>query len=409
VILVLGFAALAGVLSILAPCTLAVVPVVLGAAGARGSRIRLAGVFIGFATTFVVATVLLAAALAGLGVSTAGLRLFAAAVIAVAGLSLAVPALGSVLDRTLGALGPAPRPLGEPPRGGMVGGLALGSALGLIWAPCVGPIMAAVIATAAVTGPSPAALLIASAYVAGAVLPLAAIAVWGRRLIDGRRTTGRGARRIAGFAMAIAGIVVLTGLDVPLSARIAAVLPAGLTQDLIAIERQPTIDEELRVLRPSPTGVDARVPLEDFGPAPELTGISDWINSPPLTLAGLRGKVVLVEFWTFACSNCQNVQPYVKAWYERYAADGLEILGLHTPELSFERNIDNVRSAVSSAGLRYPIAVDPEYATWNAFGNRYWPAFYFIDKAGRIRHVHYGEGDYDGSEAVIRQLLAEPA
>ena len=151
------------------------------------------------------------------------------------------------------------------------------------------------------------------------------------------------------------------------------------------------------------------MPLEDFGPAPEFTGISDWINSPPLTLAGLRGKVVLVEFWTFACSNCQNVQPYVKAWFDRYGAGGLEIVAVHTPELSFERNIDNVRSAVASAGLRYPIAIDPSYATWDAFGNRYWPAFYFLDKSGRIRHVHYGEGDYDGSEAVIRQLLAEPA
>ena len=148
--------------------------------------------------------------------------------------------------------------------------------------------------------------------------------------------------------------------------------------------------------------------LENLGPAPDFRGITAWINSPGLTMAGLRGKVVLVEFWTFACINCQHVQPYVTAWSDRYGSAGLVVVGVHTPELSFERDLGNVRQAVAQAGLHYPVAFDPSFATWNAYANNYWPAFYFIDKDGQIRHTHFGEGDYAGSEQVIRQLLAAP-
>lgn len=163
--------------------------------------------------------------------------------------------------------------------------------------------------------------------------------------------------------------------------------------------------------RPLPSPISPTLPgaitLEDLGPAPEISGITDWINSKPLSIAQLRGDVVLVEFWTFACINCVHVQPYVKAWDAKYADSGLVVIGVHTPELSFERDIGNVEDAVAKAGLRFPIAFDPSFATWNAYRNNYWPAFYFIDRSGRIRHVHFGEGDYDGSEQVIRQLLAE--
>ena len=149
------------------------------------------------------------------------------------------------------------------------------------------------------------------------------------------------------------------------------------------------------------------MPLDDRGLAPELRGITAWINSPPLTLASLRGKVVLVHFWTFDCVNCIHVQPYVKAWYARYAAAGLVVVGVHTPELSFERDLGNVRNAVTSDGVTFPVAFDPAFATWNAYANQYWPAFYFIDRSGHIRHVYFGEGDYSGSEQVIRELLSQ--
>ena len=148
--------------------------------------------------------------------------------------------------------------------------------------------------------------------------------------------------------------------------------------------------------------------LPDLGVAPELRGITTWINSPPLTLAALRGTVVLVHFWTFDCINCQNVQPYVKRWYERYRESGFAVVGVHTPELDSERELDSVRAAVARKGVTFPVAFDPEYATWDAYRNSYWPAFYFIDKSGHLRFAHYGEGEYDRSERVIQQLLGEP-
>jgi thiol-disulfide isomerase/thioredoxin len=151
----------------------------------------------------------------------------------------------------------------------------------------------------------------------------------------------------------------------------------------------------------------ARTALPDLGLAPELVGITDWINAQPTSLAALRGSPVLVHFWTFGCINCVHVQPHVKSWYERYRDRGLAILGVHTPELPFERDIDNVRAAVARAGITYPVAFDPDFATFDAYRNRYWPAFYFVDPAGHIRHTHFGEGDYGRSELVIEALLAE--
>ena len=153
----------------------------------------------------------------------------------------------------------------------------------------------------------------------------------------------------------------------------------------------------------------AKTTLPDLGAAPELRGITEWINSPPLTLKALRGSVVLVHFWTFDCINCQNVQPYVKDWYARYRDQGFTVIGVHTPELDVERHIANVRDAVTRKAVAFPVAFDPSFATWNAYGNHYWPAFYFVDKRGRVRHAHFGEGEYERSEQVIRELIAEAA
>jgi cytochrome c biogenesis protein CcdA/thiol-disulfide isomerase/thioredoxin len=406
VTLLIGFAFVAGLLTILAPCTLPVVPLVLGGASG-GGRGRVAGIFAGFGASFVLATVVASAVLAAIGLTTDLLRLLAAALLGAVGLSLAVPRLGAWIEGKIPRRAAA---VGEPARGGLGTGLAIGAGIGLVWAPCVGPIMATVIAAAVVNGPTVGSVAIALAYVAGAIVPLAAIARWGRRAtrsVDGRRAARL--RQVFGVVMAATSLVVLSGLDVPLQAQLTAALPPQVSSALFAVEQQPAVQEELQMVRPTDTAAGPTVPLEDLGPAPELTGITAWINSPPTTLAALRGKVVLVHFWTFGCINCIHVQPYVKAWYDRYAANGFVVLGVHTPELSYERDVDNVRDAVAKDGITFPVAFDPDFATWNAYRNSYWPAFYFVDKAGRIRHVHFGEGDYDGSEAVIRELLAEPA
>ncbi|HEV3427677.1 MAG TPA: thioredoxin family protein [Paraburkholderia sp.] len=145
--------------------------------------------------------------------------------------------------------------------------------------------------------------------------------------------------------------------------------------------------------------------VQNGAPAPDFTGINTWINSPPLDLKQLRGKVVLVEFWTFDCINCAHTVPYVKEWYSRYRDKGLVVVGVHTPELPFERNTDNLKKAVARFGIEYPVAQDNSYATWNAYNNQYWPAQYLIDKNGKLVYSHFGEGDYDQTEQTIRGLL----
>jgi cytochrome c biogenesis protein CcdA/thiol-disulfide isomerase/thioredoxin len=430
------FAFIAGVLTILAPCTLPVVPLVLGAS-ATGGRRRTVGILAGFGGTFVVATVLLASVLAAVGLTTDRLRIASAVVLGLVGLTLAVGRAGVWVERRLSPLAElATRFVGGRVDQGLAGGVGLGAGIGLIWAPCVGPIMAGVIAAAATRGPSPEAVVIAAAYVAGAVVPLTLVARWGRRASEsmGRAARRTGLRRGFGLAMAMSAVLIVTGLDLTLETDVASILPPGWSGALAAVEQQPSIQQEIDMLRTQPSttpggrltigaasaqglaalpapvagSLPSDVALEDLGPAPELTGIDAWINTEPLTIGSLRGKVVLVEFWTFGCINCIHVQPYVKAWYDRYAASGLVVVGVHTPELSFERDLANVRDAVTKADIRFPVAFDPSFATWNAFRNGYWPAFYFIDRAGRIRHRHIGEGDYDGSEQVIRELLAGP-
>jgi cytochrome c biogenesis protein CcdA/thiol-disulfide isomerase/thioredoxin len=387
-------ALVAGLLTVIAPCTLPVVPLVLGGASVGGGR-RALGIALGFGGTFVVTAVLLAGALAAAGITTSPLRTASAVALALFGLALAVPRAGAWLEARMAPLG---RVGARMPGGGsgLAGGLAIGVAVGLLWAPCVGPLLAATLALAVAQGPTPAAVAIGLAYAVGAAIPLLLIAGLGRVVTS--RLGSAGARQrlqqAFGVAMVVASVVALTGLDAQLGAPAVAAETSG---SAVASAAAPTT-------QPSP----AFVTLDDLGPAPELTGITAWINSSPITLASLRGKVVLLHFWTFACINCQHVQPYIKAWWSEYEDQGLVVIGVHTPELSFERDLGNVRQAVADDGVTFPVAFDPQFATWNAFHNGSWPAMYFIDRDGVIRHAHGGEGDYAASEQVIRELLAMP-
>lgn len=406
----LFFAFVAGLLTILSPCVLPVVPLVAGSSAAGGRR-RLTGIVVGFAASFVVVTVVLASTLAAAGITTDRLRLASAVLLGILGATIAVPRLGAWVEARSSRLAQAGTDLvghGRPDAG-FTGGALVGAASGLIWAPCAGPIMATVIAAAVTAGPSTGAALVAVAYAIGAAIPLVTIGVLGRRAVFAVGGAERRARAVQAFgALTVAAaVLVVTGLDVPVQTAVADVLPPGWADGITAVEQAPPVAQELGMpVNASPAS--GNVPLDDLGPAPELRGITSWINADPQSLAALRGKVVLVHFWTFGCINCIHVQPYVKAWYDKYEDAGLVVIGVHTPELSFERDLDNVRAAVADDGVRFPVAFDPAFATWNAYGNHYWPAFYFIDRTGHIRHVHAGEGDYDGSEQVIRELLAEP-
>ena len=393
----LVFAFLAGTLTIISPCTLPVVPLLVGAASTDG-RHRVAWLLAGFGGAFLLATVVLASVLAALGVTTDALRTVAALGLGLAGATLVVPWLAARWEASsfgLARLGGRLAAGGRPP--GRRTALVMGAAIGLLWAPCVGPLMAAVIAAAVTGGPSPQTIAVASAYVVGAAIPLGLLAWGGQRAMSAMGTPRRRAtlQRTFGVLMVLSAVLIITGLDLPLET-------AASTFGLPNLAGVSTAAD--MTVNPTP----GSVALEDLGPAPELTGITAWINSSPLTLASLRGKVVLVHFWTFDCINCLHVQPYVKAWYARYASAGLVVIGVHTPELSFERDVANVRQAVIQDGVTFPVAFDPAYATWNAYDNEYWPAFYFVDRNGHIRHEHFGEGDYAASEQVIRELLAEP-
>jgi cytochrome c biogenesis protein CcdA/thiol-disulfide isomerase/thioredoxin len=390
--LTVALAFAAGVLTVLAPCTLPVVPLVMGGA-VPGGRRRVLGVVLGFGLMFVATAIVLASALAAAGVTTATLRTLSGIALIVFGLALAVPALGGWPERRLA---PLTRLGARIPGagGGLLGGLATGAAIGLLWAPCVGPLLGGTLAAAIAEGPTVGVVIVGVAFAVGAAVPLLLIAGLGRGLAArlGSPLARQRLGQALGVAMIVASLVSLTGLPTPgaIDSLPAAAVGAGAASTA-----------------PSPSA--APVALDDLGPAPELMGITAWINSSPLTLASLRGKVVLLHFWTFACINCQHVQPYIKAWWSEYQRQGLVVIGVHTPELSFERDLGNVREAVQQDGVSFPVAFDPAFATWNAYHNGAWPAMYFIDRDGEIRHVHGGEGDYATSEQVIRELLAIPA
>ncbi|BDB28840.1 cytochrome C biogenesis protein DipZ [Cupriavidus sp. TA19] len=414
---------LGGVLTILSPCILPVLPFVFARAQQpflRNGLPLLAGMGVTFAG---VATL---AAVGGSWVVQANQygRWLAIALLAVFGLALLLPGLADRLMRPLvnsgSRLSNFARTDGHPT--GPASSFLLGIATGLLWAPCAGPILGLVLTGAALQGPSLGTSLLLVAYAAGAATSLAiALLIGGRVFAAMKRSlhAGEWVRRGIGAAMLAGVAAIALGLDTGVLSRISTVATGGLEQRLIdglspgrngsgtmTMQAQPvatSTDSAERGL----TAADRRMALPVEGPFPGLDGAVEWLNSPPLTAEALRGKVVLVDFWTYSCINCLRTLPYLKAWAEKYRDQGLVVIGVHAPEFAFERNTDNVRKAARDLGVSYPIAIDNNYAIWRAFGNNYWPAHYFIDAQGRVRFHHFGEGAYEKSEAVIRQLIAE--
>jgi cytochrome c biogenesis protein CcdA/thiol-disulfide isomerase/thioredoxin len=400
---------LGGVLTILSPCILPVLPFVFARANRSFLRSSLP-LLVGMALTFaLVAT--LAAVGGGWAVraNQAG-RWAAVLLLGLFGITLIFPALSDRMTRPLVALGARLSQSADEAAAGqerIVPSFLIGIATGLLWAPCAGPILGLILTGAALQGASIGTTLLLLAYALGAATSLAlALLVGGRVFATMKRSIGAGewVRKVLGV-LVLAGVVIIAlGLDTTYLARLSTARTFSFEQGLA---------QRLGMKMPEGGGNSAlaekngklNLPVE--GQMPELAGATLWINSPPLTREALRGKVVLVDFWTYSCINCLRSIPYVKAWDERYRKDGLVIIGIHAPEFAFEREPDNVRKAVTDLGIRYPVALDNDYAIWRAFKNNYWPAHYFIDARGRLRYHHYGEGDYEGSERVIRQLLTE--
>ncbi len=425
-ILLLGFAFLAGAGTALSPCVLPVLPALLASGGVGGRR-RPLGVVTGLTVTFTVVIVGVANVVDGVGLGSDPLRDIAVAVLLAAGLALIVPGLADRLEARMSriaALGVGGMRINRGD--GFRSGLLVGGALGFVYTPCAGPILAAVISVSAASGRT---VVVAIAYSLGSAAVLFALTLGGRRLFDRVRAAGRGValQRTLGIVMVVTAGAIIAGVDVDFDQYVAEHIPnvnltAGLEKSHAVESRLPEITGHgAKFAQSTKTAVAARNAsdatlladargLKVLGDAPEFTETEDWFNTPgnrPLTLAGLHGRVVLVDFWTYTCINCIRTLPYLKAWNADYGKDGLTIVGVETPEFAFEHEASNVQDAIDQFGLHYPVVQDNNMGTWNAYGNEYWPADYLIDSSGHVRYATAGEGDYSQTETAIRALLAE--
>jgi cytochrome c biogenesis protein CcdA/thiol-disulfide isomerase/thioredoxin len=397
--LLLILAYLGGVLTILSPCILPVLPFVFARADRPFARNGLP-MLLGMALTFALVATL--AAVGGGWAIRANQygRVIALVVLALLGLTLLSTRLAEWLTRPFVALGNRLSQRSDD-EGSVWSAAGLGVATGLLWAPCAGPILGLLLTGAALNGASVQTTLLLLTYAAGAATSLAlALLIGGRVFALMKRSLGAGewVRRALGV-LVLAGVAAIAlGLDTGLLTRVALANTGGLEQKLLDATRPAPAPEPVR---------QAGAPLPVEGELPSLAGATGWLNSPPLTRQALRGKVVLVDFWTYSCINCLRALPYVHAWYDKYKDHGLVVLGVHAPEFAFEKEPANVARAVKELGVDYPVALDNDYAIWRGFSNQYWPAHYFIDDKGRIRAHHFGEGNYAESEDIIRQLLAE--
>ncbi len=431
-LILIAFSVLSGLVTVLSPCILPVLPIVLSSSAASG-KARPVGVIAGLILSFSLFTLAAAWLVGWLGLSANALRLAAVALLGLLGLGMIIPALNTWLEKAFGLLPGLVRPQ-RAAGAGFIPGFITGAGLGVVWAPCAGPILAAVTTLAATQKLSFGAGVVVVAYAFGAGLPLLAIAYGGRALIQRVPVLTRNLQRVQqgfGVAMVLTAVLMAFNADTLVTTWLSNSVPAAWTASLNSFESSPVVGQGLAQLKsggatpaapavgnladsaaatpaaPAALNPAAAADLPNLGPAPDFTGIAHWINSPPLTLAALRGKVVLIDFWTYSCINCLRTLPYVTDWYNKYKDAGLVVVGVHSPEFAFEHDTANVAAAVKQHQIAYPVAQDNTFGTWQAYNNQYWPAEYFIDAQGNVRHTHFGEGNYDESEKVIQALLAE--
>jgi len=408
--LLLLLAYLGGVLTLLSPCILPVLPFVFARADRPFLRSTLP-LLLGMALTFTVVASLAAVGSQWVAQANQVGRWVALVLMAVFAIALLWPTLADHLlapfQRIGARLSARADAADAAGRGGAWTSLLIGIATGLLWAPCAGPILGLVLTGAALNGASVGTSSLLLAYALGAVTALA-LAVWvgGRvfRALQARLGLGNVVRRVLGVAALLAVVAIGLGWDTGLLTRLSAVSTARIEQGLLdAVPGTQPAAPPMMMMAAGQAG--APLPVE--GTMPTLDGATGWLNSPPLSREQLHGKVVLIDFWTYSCINCLRAMPFVHEWAQRYRDHGLVVIGVHTPEFAFERDPRNVMKAVQQLKVEYPVALDNQYAIWRAFNNRYWPAHYFVDAQGNIRGHQFGEGNYAHSEQVIRRLLVE--
>jgi cytochrome c biogenesis protein CcdA/thiol-disulfide isomerase/thioredoxin len=421
-VLLILFGFVAGAATAVSPCVLPVLPIALSA-GATGGRRRPLGIVAGLAVSFTFATVALVYLIDALGLPGDLLRNIAIVVLIGFGVTLMVPPLAARVEAWISRFTAR---FGVFRGGeGFWSGTAVGASLGLVYAPCAGPILAGVITVTASQPFTAGRLAVAFAYGLGSAAVLYLLMLGGRRLTAPLARRGPGLQIAMGAVMVLVALAMLGEYDIRFQNRIASDLPSVLVNPSEELEETGAAQDALAGLRGEAHGIGAeaaareahgedRAPtgsgLPVLGEAPEFVGTQEWFNTPgerPLTMRGLRGRVVLIDIWTYSCINCLRTLPYLKAWDARYRDDGLTIVGVHSPEFPFEKDAGNVADAIERNGIRYPVVQDNELATWTAWGNQYWPAEYFVDARGQVRFTHFGEGSYGEKERVIRELLAE--
>src|SRR5262245_16342374 len=410
--LLMLFALVAGAGTALSPCVLPILPAVLSA-GVTGGRRRPLGVVTGLALSFTFATVGLVYVIDALGLPNGVARDLAIVVLFAFGICLLVPPIGDRIEALASQLAPGPaRFAGD----GFGSGLVVGASLGLVYAPCAGPILAGVIVVSAAQDFTAGRLAVALSYAIGSAAVLYLLLLGGRRFaqrlapIRGRVQMGLGA------VMVLVAVAMTANLDTRFQTAIASDLPGFLVNPTAGLEKSTVVAADLAKVRQSgkpivdPSELDQTVSLPTYGQAPDFTDTHDWFNTPggeSLSMSDLRGRVVLIDFWTYTCINCIRTLPYLEAWQQRYARDGFTIVGVHSPEFPFEKDAGNVQAAIRQNHLTYPVVQDNDLGTWDAWGNQYWPADYLVDAQGNVRDAHFGEGDYAETERAIRTLLQE--
>ena len=414
--ILLIFAFLSGLVTIFAPCIWPILPIILSYSTTGGKKKPL-GITLGIVISFAVFTLTISYIVKIIPFDPTILRYIAVLVIGFLGLSLVVPRLSHIFEGFVSSLS-SRFGIVKSSGSGFGSGFVTGISLGIIWTPCAGPILATIATLAATQTVNLQIVLVTIFYVIGIGIPLYIFTLLGQSFFIKSRFvskyTGR-IQQIFGVIMIIMAVLIATNYDKTLQVRLLDAFPSY-SRFIINLENVDPVKKELDKLRdpdmedkidmPFPKASDT-LKLPVIAKAPDFVGISNWLNSDSLTIDSLRGKVVLVDFWTYTCINCIRTLPHIVNWYDKYKDKGFVVVGVHTPEFEFEKKTENVQMAISQYGIKYPVAQDNDYATWQAYDNHYWPAKYLIDANGNIRYFHFGEGEYDATEKNIQLLLKE--
>lgn len=400
--ILLFFAFLSGLVTIFAPCIWPVLPIILSSSTSDGHKKPL-GITLGIMLSFTIFTLTISYIVSIIPFDPTILRYFSVIIIGFLGLSLVIPRLAQVFEGYVSRLS-GKFSTNNKQDSGFKSAFITGLSLGIVWTPCAGPILATIATLAATQAVNYQIILVTIAYVIGIGIPLFILATVGQRVFTKtkglNKYTGR-IQQIFGVIMILTAISIATGYDRTLQAKLLNAIPSY-SKFLTNLETNETVTKQLDTLRGNDSA-DSTLAI-----APEFVGINNWLNTDyPVKMADLKGKVVLIDFWTYTCINCIRTLPYLTSWYEKYKDQGLVIIGVHSPEFEFEKQTNNVLQAIDQYNIQYPVAQDNDFATWKAYDNQYWPAKYLVDAKGVIRYTHFGEGEYEVTEKMIQDLLKE--